>query len=126
MLSLLAGAAFTGTLRCLDEPLAVAVLWALWAAAISIALPVEQTTVAQASQGSLGRGMGLYTTAALIGAVAASPLLASIYGGPGWQVACAVAAGGLLLGAALVPLAVRALGLPDALAAAPAPPEAVE
>ncbi len=126
VLSLLGGAVFTGTLAVLDEPLAVAVLWALWAAAISIALPVEQTTVAQASQGSLGRGMGLYTTAALLGTVAASPLLASIYGGPGWRTACVVAAGGLLLGAALVPLAVRALGLPDALASQPAPPEAVE
>ena len=82
--------------------------------------------MAQASQESLGRGMGLYTTAALIGTVAASPLLASIYGGPGWRTACVVAAAGLLLGAALVPLAVRALGLPDALASQPAPPEAVE
>ena len=59
-------------------------------------------------------------------APSASPLLAGIYGGPGWRTACVVAAGSLLLGAALVPLAVRALGLPDALASQSAPPEAVE
>ena len=111
----------------LDEPLAVAVLWALWAAATRSPARSSRATVAQASQGSLGRGMGLYTTAALLGTVAASPLLAGIYGGPGWRTACVVAAGGLLLGAAARAAgAVRALGLPDALASQSAPPEAVE
>ena len=60
--------------------------------------------------------MGLYETAALLGAVIASPVLAAVYGGPGWRIACAIAAAGFILGAALVPLVVRMLGLSDELA----------
>jgi hypothetical protein len=81
-------------------------------------LPVEQATVAQASAGSLGRGIGLYETAALLGVVIASPVLAAVYGGPGWRVACAIAAAALVVGAAQVPLVVRMLGLSDELAPA--------
>jgi len=105
-------------LALLDTPLVVAALWMLCAAAIATALPVEQATVAQASAGSLGRGMGLYETAALLGAVVASPVLAAVYGGSGWRAACAIAAAGFILGAALVPLVVRMLGLSDQLAPA--------
>lgn len=118
MFSLVAGALFTASLALLDTPLVVAALWMLCAAAIATALPVEQATVAQASAGSLGRGMGLYETAALLGAVIASPVLAAVYGGPGWRIACAIAAAGFILGAALVPLVVRMLGLSDELAPA--------
>jgi MFS family permease len=118
MFSLVAGALFTASLALLDTPLVVAALWMLCAAAIATALPVEQATVAQASAGSLGRGVGLYETAALLGAVIASPVLAAVYGGPGWRVACAIVAAGFILGAALVPLVVRMLGLSDELAPA--------
>jgi hypothetical protein len=118
MFSLVAGALFTASLAVLDTPLVVAALWMLCAAAIATAMPVEQATVAQASAGSLGRGVGLYETAALLGAVIASPVLAAVYGGPGWPIACVIAAAGFILGAALVPLVVRMLGLPDQLAPA--------
>jgi MFS transporter, DHA1 family, multidrug resistance protein len=118
MFSLLAGALFTAALALFDTPLVVAVLWMLCAAAIATALPVEQATVAQASAGSLGRGMGLYETAALLGAVIASPVLAAVYGGPGWRAACAVATAGFSVGAVLMPLVVRMLGLSDQLAPA--------
>ena len=118
MFSLVACALFTASLALFDTPLVVAALWMLCAAAIATALPVEQATVAQASAGSLGRGMGLYETAALLGAVIASPVLAAVYGGPGWRIACAIAAAGFILGATLVPLVVRMLGLPDQLAPA--------
>jgi len=118
MFSLVAGALFTASLALLDTPLVVAALWMLCAAAIATALPVEQATVAQASAGSLGRGVGLYETAALLGAVIASPVLAAVYGGPGWRIACAIAAAGFILGAALVPLVVGMLGLSDQLAPA--------
>jgi MFS transporter, DHA1 family, multidrug resistance protein len=84
--------------------------------AIATALPVEQAMVAQASAGSLGRGVGLYESAALLGAVIASPVLAAVYGGPGWRIACAIAAAAFILGAALVPLVVRRHGLSDQLA----------
>jgi hypothetical protein len=80
MFSLVAGALFTASLALFDTPVVVAALWMLCAAAIATALPVEQATVAQASAGSLGRGMGLYETAALLGAVIASPVLAAVYG----------------------------------------------
>jgi hypothetical protein len=50
--------------------------------------------------------------------VIASPVLAAVYGGPGWSIACAIAAAGFILGAALVPLVVRMLGLSDELAPA--------
>ena len=118
MFSLVAGALFTASLALLDTPLVVAALWMLCAAAIATALPVEQATVAQASAGSLGRGKGLYETAALLGAVVASPVLAAVYGGSGLRAACANAAAGFILGAALVPLVVRMLGLSDQLAPA--------
>jgi MFS family permease len=113
MFSLVAGALFTASLALVDTPLVVAALWMLCAAAIATALPVEQATVAQASAGSLGRGVGLYEMAALLGALIASPVLAAVYGGQGWRIACAIAAAGFVLGAALVPLVVRMLGLSD-------------
>ena len=116
MFSLVAGALFTASLALVDTPLVVAALWMLCAAAIATALPVEQATVAQASAGSLGRGVGLYEMAALLGALIASPVLAAVYGGQGWRIACAIAAAGFVLGAALVPLVVRMLGLSDQLA----------
>lgn len=62
--------------------------------------------------------MGLYETAGLLGVIVASPVLAAVYGGPGWHIACAIAAAGFILGAALVPLVVRMLGLSDELAPA--------
>jgi MFS family permease len=119
--SLLAAALFTASLARFDTPLVVAALWTLCAATIAMALPVEQATVAEASTGSLGRGMGLYETSALLGAIVVTPLLAAVYGGPGWPAACAIIAAGFAAAAALVPLVVRVLGLSDRLAPAEEP-----
>ena len=113
--SLVASALFTLALALVGTPAVVAVLWTLCAACIALALPVEQATVAQASRGRLGRGIGLYQTAALLGTIVAAPVLAGLYGELGWRTACLVIAGALLVGAALVPIALAWLGLPDRL-----------
>jgi MFS transporter, DHA1 family, multidrug resistance protein len=123
MLSLIAGAAFAALLALVGSPLVVALMWTLCAACLATAVPVEQSTVARASLGSLGRGTSLYEAAVLLGIIIMAPALAAVYGGLGWSTACVVIACGLVAGAALVPLALRALGLPDDLAAvSPAAP----
>ena len=110
--SLVASAIFAIGLGIVDNPIAVAVLWTIWAVSIAGAVPVEQVTIAQASPDQLGRSFGLYQAAALAGAVIAPPTLAAIYQTTGWTTACVVAATALLTGAALIPLALRPLQLP--------------
>ncbi len=116
MVSLIAGAVFAGSLALVDTPLVVALMWTLCAACLAAAVPVEQATVAIASRGSLGRGTSLHQAAVLLGTIVITPSLAAAYGALGWQAACAIIAVGLVTGAALVPLALRTLGLPDELA----------
>ena len=115
LVSLLASAAFTASLALGGGPLVVALMWALSAACLSMAVPVEQSTVAHASQGSLGRGTSLYQAAALLGTMALAPAAAALYGSLGWSSACLILAAALLGCALLVRLALRALKLPDAL-----------
>ena len=116
MVSLVASAVFAIGLAAVGSPLTVALLWALCAACLAAAVPVEQSTVALASRGSLGRGLGLYEAGTLLGILAAAPVLGAVYGELGWGAACTAVALLLLAGAALIPLALRAVGLPDDLA----------
>ena len=112
-ISLLASAGLAFSLSFAPGPVTIAVLWALWAACLAAAIPVEQGTVAEAAGGSVGRGMGLYESAVLIGLVIGPVLFGALYGSGGWQAACLVMSVVMVAGAATVPLALRSLGLPE-------------
>ncbi len=121
VLSLLATGGFTAGLAVFDRPLLVGALWALSAATLAIALPVEQATVAEASAGGLGRGVSLYQASALLGTFLTAPVMAYAYGRWGWSPACVAAGIGLGAAAVAVPPTLRVLGLPDALEPAAEP-----
>ena len=84
-------------------------MWTLCAAGLAAAVPVEQSTVALASRGSLGRGTGLYEAGVLLGILLSAPSLAAIYGEFGWRTACVSVAVCLVVAAALIPLVLRAV-----------------
>ncbi len=111
--SLLASAGLAFSLSFAPGPVTIAVLWALWAACLASAIPVEQGTVAEAAGGSVGRGMGLYESAVLIGLAIGPVVFGALYGSGGWQAACLVMSVVMVAGAVAVPHALRSLGLPD-------------
>lgn len=113
IVSLLASAGLAFALSFAPGPVTIAVLWALWAACLAAAIPVEQGTVAEAAGGSVGRGMGLYESAVLIGLTIGPVLFGALYGSGGWQAACIVMAAVMLAGTVAVPFALRGLGIPD-------------
>ncbi|MEU6396374.1 MFS transporter [Streptomyces cinnamoneus] len=110
--SFVAGALFAAGLAVVSTPLAIAVFWTVAAACFAAQIPVEQATVAAASGGRIGRGMGLYETARLAGVVAGPLVMGVLYEELGWVAACAAAAATSAVGAAVVPFAVRVLRLP--------------
>jgi MFS family permease len=111
IVSLLASAGLAFSLSFVPGPVTIAVLWALWAVCLAAAIPVEQGTVAAAAGGSVGRGMGLYESAVLVGLAIGPVLFGALYGTGGWQTACLAMSAVLIAGAVTVPLALR--GLPD-------------
>jgi DHA1 family multidrug resistance protein-like MFS transporter len=112
-ISLLASAGLAFSLSFAPGPVVIAVLWALCAACFAAAIPVEQSTVAEAAGGSVGRSMGLYESAVLVGVVIGPVLFGALYGSGGWQTAFLAMAVVLLAGAIAVPLALQSLGLPE-------------
>ncbi|MEG3631896.1 MFS transporter [Streptomyces poriticola] len=112
VVSFAAGALFAGGLGVVSSPAAVSALWALTAACLAAQIPVEQATVAAVAEDRPGRGIGRYASARLAGAVMGTALLGQVYEGAGWAVACLVAAAAFGCGAAAVPYAIGALGLP--------------
>ncbi|MFH8407841.1 MFS transporter [Streptomyces sp. NPDC018019] len=108
----LASALFAAGLGFVSTPVAVAVLWAVAAACFAAQIPVEQATVAAAAGRRVGRGMGLYESARLSGVVVGPALMGVVYEQLGWVTACCVAAGGSVVGAVVVPYAIRVLKLP--------------
>ncbi|WP_027659451.1 MFS transporter [Salinispora fenicalii] len=111
--SLIASAIVAVGLAFAANPVAIGALWAVSAACLAAAIPVEQTIAAEASDGSLGRGMGIYQSATLLGAVLGPLSAGALYQSGGWRGACVGAAGVLVAGAALVPAALRRVGVPD-------------
>ncbi|MFE1875133.1 MFS transporter [Streptomyces sp. NPDC059496] len=109
--SFAASALFAAGLAVVSTPPAIAVLWAVAAACFAAQVPVEQATVAAASRGRIGRAMGLYESARLAGVVVGPLVMGLLYEEAGWVAACAAAAATSVLGALVVPYAVRALGL---------------
>ncbi|MFD6226831.1 MFS transporter [Streptomyces sp. NPDC060232] len=112
MASFAAGALFAAGLAVVSTPLAIAAFWTVAAACFAAQIPVEQATVAAASGGRIGRGMGLYETARLAGVVAGPLVMGVLYEELGWVAACVAAAATSAVGAVVVPFAVRVLRLP--------------
>ncbi|KOG48523.1 hypothetical protein ADK75_20705 [Streptomyces virginiae] len=111
--SFAASALFAAGLAVVSTPLAIAAFWTVAAACFAAQIPVEQATVAAASGGRIGRGMGLYESARLAGVVAGPLVMGVLYEQLGWTAACAAAAATSAVGALVVPYAVRTLHLPQ-------------
>ncbi|MGC7097984.1 MFS transporter [Amycolatopsis lurida] len=125
-LAMVSSALFAAALSFAPNPPVIAVLWVLSAVAFAAAVPVEQAIVAEAAGVSLGRGMGIYEGATLLGATIGTFVAGLLYSaGDGWWIACLGAAGLLLLTSLLVPAAVAKVGVLDR-PVEPAPPPAPE
>ncbi|MFC3452232.1 MFS transporter [Amycolatopsis speibonae] len=113
-LAMLASAIFAAGLSFAPSPAVLAVMWVLSAAAFAAAIPVEQAVVAEAAGLSLGRAMGIYESAALLGATIGAFLAGQLYGSDaGWRVACFGAAALLIFGSFVVRGAVRRVGVAE-------------
>ncbi|MFE9748407.1 MFS transporter [Saccharothrix saharensis] len=109
----LASAGFAVGLAWAPNPYVIAGLWVLSGLAWAAVMPVQQAVIAEAADGRVGRAMGVYEAACLVGALIGSVVAGVLYDGAHWWVACAVAAVMILAGAVVVPRAVRRLGVPD-------------
>lgn len=113
-LAMVASAVFAAGLSFAPSPVVLAVMWVLSAAAFAAAIPVEQAVVAEAAGLSLGRAMGIYESATLLGATIGTFVAGQLYGSDaGWRVACFGAAALLLLGSFVVRGAVRRVGVAE-------------
>jgi MFS transporter, DHA1 family, multidrug resistance protein len=109
----LASCAFAVGLAWAPNPYVIAGLWVLSGLAWAAVMPVQQAVIAEAADGQVGRAMGVYEAACLVGALIGSLAAGALYDGAHWWVACLVAAGMILAGAVVVPRAVRRLGVAD-------------
>ncbi|MEZ3161500.1 MFS transporter [Microbacterium sp. BWT-B31] len=99
----------------------IAALWVLSAIAWSLVIPVQQAVIAEAAGSThLGRGLSLYEAAVLAGAFVGSLAAGLLYDSGSWLIACIVCAIVIASGAALIPAAVRHLGVTDHPTPAPA------
>lgn len=118
-LAMVASAIFAAGLSLAPNPYVLAVMWILSAAAFAAAIPVEQAVVAEAAgfgghHRSLGRAMGIYESATLLGATIGTFLAGQLYGSDsGWRIACFGAAALLLFGSLVVRGAVRRVGVAE-------------
>ena len=113
--AMVASAGFALVLSFAPNPYVIAGLWILSAVAYAVAIPTEQAVVAEAAGLSLGRGMGIYESATLLGATVGALSAGLLYqsDGNGWQLACLAAAAVLLTAALLTRPALRHLAIPD-------------
>ncbi|UUV28876.1 MFS transporter [Amycolatopsis roodepoortensis] len=113
-LAMVASAIFAAGLAFAPSPPVLAVMWVLSAAAFAAAIPVEQAVVAEAAGLSLGRAMGIYESATLLGATIGTFVAGQLYGSDaGWRAACFGAAALLLFGSFVVRGAVRRVGVAE-------------
>ncbi|MEV6598617.1 MFS transporter [Actinoplanes sp. NPDC051346] len=118
-------AAFAASLAWAPNPWVIAALWVLSAAAWAAVIPIQQAVIAEASGAQVGRGMGVYEAAALLGAMTGSLAAGVLYDAGSWTVACLALAAVISLGAFLVPWSVRAVGVADIPVTSAAPEVAV-
>ncbi|GIG68068.1 MFS transporter [Phytomonospora endophytica] len=116
----LLSATFAASLAWAPNPWVIGALWILAGAAWAAVIPIQQAVIAEASGGArVGRGMGLYESACLVGAMLGGLAAGLLFDGPGWIAACLVSAAVIACGAVLMPFAVGRLGVADR----PTPPE---
>ncbi|MFH8987715.1 MFS transporter [Streptomyces sp. NPDC017940] len=115
-----ASAAFAAGLAWAPHPAVIAALWILSGLAWAAVIPIQQAVIAEASGEQAGRGMGVYESANLLGALIGALAAGMLYDGADWTVACLSAAALILAGSVIVPRAVRSLGVADV---PPPPPE---
>ncbi|MFB4197228.1 MFS transporter [Streptomyces carpaticus] len=116
----LSGAAFATGLALVPNPYAIAALWILSGLSWAAVMPIQQAVIAEASGPHTGRGMGVYESAGLFGALLGALAAGLLYDRADWTVCCLIAAGVLASGAVISPAALRRLGVSD-LPPAPAP-----
>jgi DHA1 family multidrug resistance protein-like MFS transporter len=115
-------AVFAASLAWAPNPWVIAVLWILSGVAWAAVIPVQQAVIAEASGARVGRGMGAYEAAVLLGGLIGSLAAGVLYDAGPWALACALSAAVILSGAVLVPWSVRAVGVADFPAAPPVIP----
>ncbi|WP_051852866.1 MFS transporter [Streptomyces aureocirculatus] len=108
-----ASAAFAAGLAWAPHPAVIATLWILSGLAWAAVIPIQQAVIAEASGEHAGRGMGVYESANLLGALIGALTAGMLYDGADWTVACLSAAALILAGSVIVPRAVRSLGVAD-------------
>ncbi|RKT54840.1 MFS transporter [Saccharothrix australiensis] len=113
MAASVASCAFAVSLSWAPDPYVIAALWVLSGVAWAAVLPIQQAVIAEASGGQVGRGMGVYESACLVGGLVGSLAAGALYDGAAWSVACVVAGAMILAGAVVVPRAVRRLGVEE-------------
>ncbi|MFD7510424.1 MFS transporter, partial [Streptomyces sp. NPDC059853] len=116
----LSGAAFATGLAVVPHPFAIAALWILSGLSWAAVMPIQQAVIAEASGPHTGRGMGVYESAGLFGALLGALAAGLLYDRADWTVCCLLAAAVLASGAVISPAALRRLGVSD-LPPAPAP-----
>ncbi|MEV7283207.1 MFS transporter [Streptomyces sp. NPDC093252] len=117
----LAGAAFAANLAWAPNPYVIAVLWILSGLAWAAVVPVQQAVITEASGERGGRGMGVYESAGLLGALIGALLGGTLYDTADWTVSCLGIAALLLAGAGVAPRAVGKVGVADVPPPASAP-----
>ncbi|MCY1140882.1 MFS transporter [Actinoplanes sp. Pm04-4] len=106
-------AVFAAALAWAPHPAVIAALWILSGVAWAAVIPIQQAVIAEASGAQVGRGMGAYEAAVLLGSLIGSLAAGALYDAGPWALACALSAAVILSGAVLVPWSVRAVGVPD-------------
>ncbi|CAL9443040.1 hypothetical protein SUDANB171_02273 [Streptomyces sp. enrichment culture] len=121
MAASLSGTAFATGLAWAPNPYVIAALWILSGLSWAAVMPIQQAVIAEASGARVGRGMGVYESAGLFGALLGALAAGVLYERAGWTACCLVAAAILLSGAVISPAAVRRMGVADTPPPAPAP-----
>lgn len=112
MLGSVMSALFAAGLAFAPNPSWIAALWVLSAVAWSTVIPVQQSVIAEAvGQEHLGHGLSLYEAACLAGAFFGSLAAGLLYESASWLLTCITCAVIIASGAALVPAAVKRLGV---------------
>jgi MFS family permease len=106
-------AAFAASLAWAPNPWVIAGLWVLSGVAWAAVIPIQQAVIAEASGSRVGRGMGAYEAAVLLGGLFGSLAAGVLFDVGPWTLACLLAAAVILSGAVLVPWSVRAVGVLD-------------
>lgn len=104
-------AAFATGLAWAPNAFVIAALWILSGLSWAAVMPIQQAVIAEASGDGVGRGMGVYESASLIGGLLGALVAGVVYDRASWVVACLIAAATLLAGAVVMPRAVRRLGV---------------